>query len=369
MRKLIILLTALVALGSCDSNRSAKESADSSVSGDTVTVTPDSPLSKRIQTSAVELKEYNPSFTASGEVRAIPSRYAEIAMPFSGRIVSSLVDAGTRVSVGTPLFRINSGDFMEVVRAAYDARTEKEQAERALARASRMFESKMASARELEEAQADFDIKNRAAQNAAATLRVFGADISSLAPGEPLTVKSPIAGTVVTNRLVNGQYVKDDAEPGIVIADLSKVWVVANVKEKDFALLKGIDEVGITIDATPDTVFSGRVFHVNDILDPATRSVELIVECDNHDGIMKPNMFGTVHITDAATKAVLVPTKALRRKNDLAYVMQAIGNNRYKGVIVATGPAVGDCTVVTDGLSRGDMIVTEGAFYLPEPEL
>lgn len=351
---------------SCSSDKSENANSEITISGDTIVLPTGSSILQRITESEVTLSDYCPTFSASGQVKPIPSRYAEVGVPFSGRIAKSYVRPGQKVVAGEPLFQISSSEYLEICRDALEAATELEQAQRALARANRLYESHMISARELEEAKADYEIKKQTADNAAASLSVFGGDIRTVVPGQPMTVKSPISGTVIANNLVNGQYVKDDAEPSVIVADLAKVWVVANVKERDFSKLAGIANVDVTIDAWSDTVFAGKVYHINEMLDPATRTVELIVECDNESEMIKPNMFCTVHLTDDKDRAVLINTAAIRRNDDRTYVVKSLGNNRYVNRYVETGESVGDSTIVTSGISAGEVIVTGGAFYFPE---
>ncbi|MDE6109123.1 MAG: efflux RND transporter periplasmic adaptor subunit [Muribaculaceae bacterium] len=360
-------LSGAAALPGCGNKAAETAATDYELTGDTVVVNPASSLASRISCAAVEINNYTPRFSAPAEVRAVPARYAEVGVPFAGRIAASLVVPGQQVAAGTPLFRISSTDFMELCRDALDARSEKEQAARALARTERMHATGMSSDRELEEARAEADMKARAAAEAAASLRVMGVDVNSVVPGEPLVVRAPIAGTVMKNTLVTGQYVKDDTEAAIVVADLERVWAVANVKEHDFALLRrGIDAVGIVTDAMPDTVLPGRVYHINDILDPATRSAEVIIELDNAAGLLKPNMFATASFTGAASYEMQIPAEAIRRRDDKAYVMRLAAPGRYLPVAVEVAEDAAGNVIVRSGLRPGDSIVARGAFYLPE---
>ena len=352
----VCALSGAATLPSCGNKAAETASADYVLAGDTVVVNPASSLASRIACAAVDITNYTPQFSAPAEVRAVPAQYAEVGVPFAGRITASLVVPGQRVAAGTPLFR-----------TALDARSEKEQAARTSSRMQRMHETGMASDRELEEARADADMKARAAAEAAASLRVMGVDINSVVPGEPLVVRSPIAGTVMKNTLVTGQYVKDDADAAIVVSDLSRVWAVANVKEHDFALLRrGIDRVGIRTDAMPDTLIAGRVYHINDILDPATRSAEVIVEIDNAAGLLKPNMFATAQFTGNSSDELQIPSEAIRRRDDKAYVMRRTGAGSYVPVAVEVAEDAAGNVIVRSGLEPGDSIVTRGAFYLPE---
>ncbi|MBD5198544.1 MAG: efflux RND transporter periplasmic adaptor subunit [Bacteroidales bacterium] len=353
-------------ISSCSTKSGENTTPEFTVSDDTITVSAASPILGRIETADVAMTGYRARFSAPGQIEAIPAQYAEVGVPFSGRIIKSFVRPGQRVSAGQPLFQISSGDYLEICRAAFEASTESDQADRALSRAKRLHEAHMISSRELEEAQADYEVKKRAAENAAATLSVFGGDMASITPGQPLTIKSPITGTVTANNLVNGQFVKDDADPSIIVADLGKVWVVASVKEGDFAKLQGIETVDVKIDAHPDTVFKGTIYHVGEILDPESRTVQLIVECDNADGLLKPNMFGTVNFTDAESDAILISTTALRRVDDRTYVVKSKGNNRFVNSYVEIGESVGDSTIVKSGLVPGETIVSKGAFFFPE---
>lgn len=81
----------------------------------------------------------------------------------------------------------------------------------------------------------------------AAALKVFQLEPDDLVLGQPLIVRSPIAGEIVTDRIVIGQYIKEDAEPVAVIANLSKVWVAAHVKEKDMRMIQSLDSVEVRL--------------------------------------------------------------------------------------------------------------------------
>ena len=230
----------------------------------------------------------------------------------------------------------------------------------------RLYESKVASATDVEEARAESEIKQHACDNAAAALAVFGVAPADVRPGQPLTVSAPIAGKIVADNIVIGQYVKEDAEPLLQIADLRKVWVVANVKEKDLGMVRNLKDVEITFAAIPDTVFAGTLYHVNDILDPETRSIEVIIECDNAQGMLKPNLYTTVKLLDAPVEELCVPDAAILRDEDEAYVVKATGAGTFEKVAVQTGRSADGVSVVTHGLQPGDVVVTKGAFYFLE---
>lgn len=109
---------------------------------------------------------------------------------------------------------------------------------------------------------------------------------------------------------------KDDADPVAVVADLNEVWVAANVKEKDMSLLSSLKKVEISLVSQSNQTFSGTIYHINEMLDEDTRSVEVLVACDNKERLMKPAMYATVKLTDEPAESILIPTSAICRKKN-----------------------------------------------------
>ncbi|MBD5219308.1 MAG: efflux RND transporter periplasmic adaptor subunit [Bacteroidales bacterium] len=371
MKSNYIMAVALAAFAlcsvACSRTSTAADQSDLAMRGDTVSVNPESPLAKRLEVITVAESDYSASFSASGIVQAEPSKYAEVAAPFAGRIVKSFVRLGQSVGAGTALFQINSTEFHELTTAYFSAREDKNLADRALARARRLQQSNMISQREMEEAESEAEIKRQEFVNAESALRVFGVNLAALTPGQPLTVVAPLSGKVVADNLVPGQYVKDDADPVMTIADISRVWVVCKIKEKDYALVSNLENVEVHISAIPGEVFTGKILHISDLLDPETRSLEVIVECDNADGRIKPNMYATVALTDAPVRKIIIPTSALMQGEGQSYVMREVAADTYVRVPVeveSTDSSDAARTVIASGLEPGQRIVAAGAYYL-----
>lgn len=353
----------------CQRHTTAAEQSDITFEGDTVRVNPESAVARRLEIITVAESDYTATFSASGIVQAEPSKYAEVAAPFAGRIIKSFVRLGQSVGAGAPLFQINSTEFHELTTAYFSAREDHKLADHALARARRLQQSNMISQREMEEAESEAEIKRQEFVNAESALRVFGVNLSALTPGQPLTVTAPVSGKVVVDRLVPGQYIKDDADPLMTIADISKVWVVCKIKEKDYTLVSKLDNVRVHISAIPGEEFTGRILHISDMLDPETRSLEVIVECANADGRIKPNMYATVALTDAPERRIVIPTSALMQGEDHSYVMSEIAPDTFVRVAVdveSTDSSDASRSVIASGLEVGERIVTAGAYYLFE---
>ena len=347
----------------CTSKQEETITGNFQVNGDTVRVLSQSPVIDKIKTEEVKKVPYQTNFLVSGVVEAIPNHYAQIASPFAGRITQSFVRLGQKVHKGSPIFEISSPDFFDTGKNYYQAKQEMELAEKSLKREKDLLANKVGVQKEVEEAEVNYELKRKDFENALAALKVFQINPEDMVLGQPLVVRSPIDGEVVSNNIVIGQYFKDDAEPVAVIADLNRIWVAANVKEKDLALISNLKQVEITLVAYPEKSFTGEIYHVSEMLDEETRSVQVLIECDNKERIMKPAMYASVKLTDESVDAILIPTSAILQREDDAYVLLAVGENLYIKRNIVTVGTDGGMSIITSGLKAGDKVVTEGAFY------
>lgn len=184
--------------------------------------------------------------------------------------------------------------------------------------------------------------------------------------GSPLVVRAPINGEIISNRIVNGQYLKGDADPVIIIAELSKVWISGDVKEKDIRFVSIGDQVSVKVSAYPDRNITGKVYHINEMVDEDTRSIKVLIECDNPDRKLKPGMFATVNFSTAPEKAVMIPVTALMQQDSSQYVWVKTGKNQFIKRFVATGETDQKTVRITEGLKPGEIIMSEGGIYMPD---
>lgn len=349
---------------SCNGNKAGNDESQYNVQGDTIIVPAASPISQRLKTTFIKEVPYQTVFTTSGVVKAIPTNYAEIASPFAGRITQSFVRLGQKVVKGSPIFKISSPSFFETGKAYYQAKQEMELAHKNLQREKDLYNNKVGAEKEVDEAELNYELKKKDYENALAALKVFQISPSDLVLGQPLIVRAPIAGEVVADKIVIGQYIKEDAEPVAIIADLNKVWVAANVKEKDMPLVRSLEKVQVELVSMPGKIIDGTIYHISEMLNEDTRAVEVLIECDNKGRIMKPGMYGTVKLTDAAANVILLPTSAILQQEDHTYVLVALGNGRYLKREITTSATDNARSVILTELTPGEEVVTEGAFYL-----
>ena len=364
MKKIIIPLFLLV-LYACGNNPENRNNANvPTIENGVITIPDDSPVLAGITTQTTGATDYRGSFTTSGTVQAISSKYAEIATPFTGRITRSFVRPGQKVSPGSPVFEISSPDFFEAGKAYFQAKQEMELARKNMNRERDLLANNVGIAKAVEEAETNFDMREKDYENALAAINVYQIDAESMKLGQPLIVKSPIGGKIVKSKIVIGQYIKDDEDPLAIVADLDKVWVVAHVKEKDIPMLNNIGEVEISMTALPGTRVKGSVYHIGELLDETTRTVEVIVECDNPDHSMKPFMYGTVHFYSEVTKAIIMPSTAIMQDTDSDYVLIETGKGRFVHRKVVTESVDTENVRVISGITAGEKVIVKGGIYL-----
>lgn len=363
MKHIIIALSSLL-LFSCHSKPAETEIVNYTLQGDTIIVSSKSNLAGKLKTVQVRNEPYRLQMLTAGTVKAIPTQYAEIAPPFSGRVVKSYLRLGMRTTPETPLFEISSPDFMTAQKIFFQAKSQLEQSRKNLERQQDLVAHGVGTQKDLEEAQTSYEVEKKEYENAVVGIKIFKADPDNLSIGQPLVVRAPISGEVVENKVVLGQFIKDDATSVATVAELSKIWIAGQVKEKDIRFIHELDECNIEIAALPEQHIKGKVYHVNEIVDEATRSVEVLIEADNKDHTLKPGMYVTVNFVDAPVNAILIPAKAILQTNEASFVFVVVAPGKYiKRKVTITGTSE-DKVVIGTGLQPGEQIVSEGGFYL-----
>lgn len=364
--KNVNILFLLFFLISCYSKKEESTPKTYELRGDTIIVEDNSIITPKLKTETIRSTSHQLEMYSTGTVRAIPNFYAEIAPPFSGRVTKVYLKLGMKTQPGTPLFEMASSDFTEVQKSLLQAQSELKSARANLQRQQDLHKHGVAALRDLEEAQTYFDMQQQEYDNAASSLRIYGVDPESFKLGQNLIISSPIAGEVITNDVVLGQYIKEDDEPHAKIAQLNKVWVVGEVKEKDLGFITQLDEAKIGFTAFPEREISGKIFHIDEIVDEDTRSVRVMIECNNEDNLLKPGMYVSVKFIDQSRETLLIPSKAVLQYNDRTFVFVKLSEGMYMRRYVETGVSVDDKIVVTSGLNEDETIIVEGAFYLQD---
>lgn len=363
-RSILLTLIVAVVLTACSNKVETKENESFSLQGDTIIVAGKSTITPKLKLETVKNESYQFELQTAATIKAIPNSYAEIAPPFSGRVTKVYLKLGMKTQAGTPLFEMVSPDFTEAQKNFFQAKSGYQIARLSLKRQQDLKTNGIGSQKELEEAETNFEVSEKEYQNAVASLKIFGIDTNKLVFGQPLVITAPIAGEVISNELVMGQYIKEDDTPKAKIADLKKVWVAGLVKEKDMQFIHKLDGAEIQVAAYPYKNFPGKIYHINEIIDEDTRSVQVLIECLNADRLLKPGMYVSVKFTDKPVSTMFVPAKAVLQFNEKSFVFVQLSPGKYIRRYVDTGMSQNGKIAIQSGLKTNETIISEGAFYL-----
>jgi cobalt-zinc-cadmium efflux system membrane fusion protein len=172
-----------------------------------------------------------------------------------------------------------------------------------------------------------------------------------------------MSGVVVERKLAQGQVVQP-ADALFVVADLSRLWAVAQVPEQQVSQVKTGQSVSIEVPALGNEKLIGKLIFVGQTIDPETRTVLVRTELDNRDGRLKPAMLASMLIEAKPVERLVVPASAVVRENDEDHVFVGEGEGAFRLVKVKLGPEQGGMRVLQSGLKGGEKLVVDGAFHL-----
>jgi len=364
MHKIITAFLYVLLIAACSNNEATKEAAALSLSGDTILVSEKSSISDHIITRKSQLQDFTAEFRTIGTIRPVSGKFAEITPPFAGRIVKSYVRLGQKLSAGSPVFELGSTEFFEATKSYFAAQSANELAQRKYSRQKELAANGVAAQRDLEQAQSEAVISGNELEQAKATLNIFNIDAASLQMGQPLKVVTPISGEVVKINITIGSYAKEDSEPLAVVADLSRVWVTALVKENYFGAIKHGDNVEVYTNNNPQKAIGGTIHYIGEMLEEETRSLEVIIECNNAARELKLGMFCEVRFISSPKKAIILPSTAIMQEQDNDYVLIEETKGKYVRRKVESESISFDRVLITEGLGEGENVVIKGGIYL-----
>src|SRR3954467_7845991 len=302
-----------------------------------------------------------------------PNAYKQVVVtPLAGgRVTRVLAELGQSVRRGQPLAEIFSPELAEAETRFVSAPAELEAHEGELQRTEKLVEIGSASRQELERLHAEHTAKLTAVESAKSRLELLGlspSTIASLSPGKDVgavtTVSAPIAG-VVTERAANAGLNVDTTAKLFTVVDLSTVWVVADLYEKDFSRVSVGTGVTVTTKAFPDTALKGKVSYIDPQVNPETRTAKVRVEVANPQHGLRLGMFADVTIDAAGGgAAVLIPHAAVQNVGNqtVVYVADPQQRGRFIEREVRLGARSGNDVAVLSGVKPGDGVVTDGSF-------
>ncbi len=325
----------------------------------------------RVQVQPVTRGEFRTFLDFPATVQPNANRVADITTLVRGRAMDIRVDLGQDVKAGDLLATLYSSELGFAQSSYLKANAKQSVAEQAFTRARHLLEEKVIGQAEYQRREGDLLSVRAETREARDRLRLLGMteeSIRRLARDQTIRstvpIHAPFTGRVIARNLTLGEVV-ETTEKLFVLADLSDVWVVANVPEKDVIHITGEQHVEVRLTAYPDETFQGRITYVSDVLDPATRTLRLRVLVPNPHRRLKPEMYARVRVWGSPEPGtLLVPARAVQQDGGEHVAFVQTGEREFVRRPIRLGDESDGMVKVLDGLHEGELVVTTGAFEL-----
>ncbi len=322
-----------------------------------------------VQVVTVEPTKLTRTLRLTGSVAYDSFHTTPVITQVSGPVSRIVVVPGQTVQRGQPLLYVASPDYSQLRSNYLKARDTYALAQKTYARAQDLYQHHALAEQQLEQAESAQVEAQSDLVSAEAALKVLGiTDPDSLVKAPPsfeASVKSPIDGQVVEQNVAVGQLLQPGATQCFVISNMSTVWILVNVYQKDLPYVHVGDPVAITTDSYPD-MFQGKISYVAAALDPNTRTLQARIETRNPGNKLKKDMY-VVASVDAGTiqNAIAVPDSAvLRDSENEPFVYVEVKDNQFGRRSISVGESSKGETQVTAGLHPGDRIIGDGSLFL-----
>jgi len=338
-----------------------------------ISLTPDAMERAGIRIAEVKSHTSVSVMTVPGTVMSNAYRDTKVNALVGGVVRQVTVELGASVRRGAPLAVIFSGELADAQMKYLSMRAMLEADHQKLERTQKLVALGSASRQELEEVTAVHTGHETEVAAARQRLLLLGLSADRVAKLESasqvvseVTVSAPADGLVISRAVNPGQVINAGQEL-FVVTDLSTVWVIGDLYERDFSRVRVGSPATVTIASMPERTLKGSVAYIDPRVDAATRTAKVRVEVPNRGGDLRLGMFVTVSFeTGAAARIIVVPRAAVQTLGDRAVVYVPAEGEEGKFIerAVKLGAPVGEFVPVLDGLKAGERVVTDGSFFL-----
>lgn len=368
------VLVALLCVASCrghgdDADHQAAEpvgtASGSAAHGDggpdVVRIEPEMMRDLRVTTGKATLHAAGETVSALGELHVNEDKYAEISAPVAARVARILAKPGDPVKPGQVLAELRSPELAQARAESGAAKAHLEVAKQNAERKRQLAADRLIPDRDRIEAEAALSEAEAAAKVAASVMRKFGGTDSDTG----LLLESPLEGIVIDRDVLIGQLV-DPSKTLFKVGDLSTLWLVAHVFERDAVRVQSGTKATATFAALPGKKFDVTLRWVAREVNPASRTIAIRFEIDNQDGVLRPGMTATVAVPlgDANDQAICVPAAAIQRVGEGWAVFVPLSAGVFAVRPVGRGRDLGASVEVVSGLEADEEVVVGGAFLL-----
>jgi cobalt-zinc-cadmium efflux system membrane fusion protein len=328
---------------------------------------------QNVRIYTVEASKFHKIIETSGAVDFDNDQATSVLAPFSGPVARLLVALGDKVKEGQPLAVVDSPDFATAI-STYSKSIATARTARRLADLEKdLIQHQGVAQREQEQAETDAanaEADRDAALQALVALKVSPQTIQDIQQGKPVArlegmIRSPISGTVVEKMITPGQLLQAGTTPCFTVANLSRVWVMAQVFGADLASISVGDPVEVLTGIGADN-FPGVVDNISALVDPDTRSVVVRVVVKNPGDFLKKQMYVRARIqARQESSGLLIPASAILRDDvNLPFVYVAQADGSFARQHVTLGYRSGDQFDISSGLQAGNQVVIDGGIFV-----
>jgi membrane fusion protein, heavy metal efflux system len=334
-----------------------------------VTMTPAAQKENGVAVAPVKKQRLPGSISATGKVEVNADRIAHVSPRISGKVVAVRASLGDAVATGQTLATLDSVELGEALSRYHQSRTRLGLAQSNMERVRILVEKKIAARKEILQAETEYKTAQTELHTDRERLALYGASASELDGEKPhrplLPLRAPISGIITEKHAIVGEL-GDPSKSLYTVADLSSVWVMVDIHEKDLAKVRRGQPAAVIVGAFPELKFKGRVTYIADVVDEATRTVKARVEVSNPGKKLKPEMFATVQlaVADDAPAVLAVPEDALQDLDGKKVVFVADSADKFAARPVETGRASGGMVEIVSGLKEGEPFAVKGSFLL-----
>jgi len=284
-----------------------------------ISIPPGSPLRSELPIARIELNEIRRTLELPAVVEADPAATTRVFSPVAGRVIDLKVQVGDRV--------MQQQELAVIVRS------------------------------DLAQSQASFE-------RPGTRLRALAAPVDETKETRLLSLKAPVAGSVIDLQMAPGAFLDDTSASIMTIADLGRIWVTMNVPKRDLALFDTGQSVETVLTAYPSEVFKGEAHFISGVLDTDTPGAKARIAFENPDTRLKPNMSAIATLFGPKQTVLIVPRAALIQKERTNEVFVEVAPWTFEARPVDIGFEQGDQAIVTRGLKVGDRVVAKGGALL-----
>jgi cobalt-zinc-cadmium efflux system membrane fusion protein len=298
----------------------------------------------------------------------------QVFTPYQGRIIGLFAKVGDDVKKGQTLYTIDSPDLLNAVSSLIAAAGVLEMTTRNLARLKQLYTTRAVSQKDLEQTVSDQQTSEGNLRAGRDAVRLFGktdAEIDTIIAkrlADPtLVVPSPITGRITARNAAPGLFVQPGNAPApYSVADISTMWMLANVAESDSPAFRLGQAVKVRVTAFPDREFDGKITTIGSTVDPNTRRVLIRSEVEDPQHELRSGMFATFVIrTGEPVRSIAVPLDGVVREGDgTMTVWVTADRRRFSKRTVKAGLRHEGYRQILEGLQLGELVATEGAIFL-----